>query len=355
MKYIFILVSLFLFAGYVNSQPEYKISAEGFTYGQPTENTVKLTIYLSAANVGSVDEFNGQLRNIMLISKQDKTGAYYLEEYKRIVDNNKEVSGHTIFLLSYTVPKNVTDLVLVLPPIYGSLNIPITKENYEQWAEKVGDNNNNNNSSNNNNKPTSKAAKVVFDINKYIGIGFGVGAANTYLNNSVTSFLFDLSLYPKLFRFGRNNKYTIGASFSYLPTIHVGSTPEKDIFSYFGYNPKTDSIIYHVNDTASLSSYFLGGGMGISSKFGSAVTTLVCNYGYYTTYTSDFEVRNTEMGYYSGDPSYSGNIWKIDLILSYECYTNFKYSFLYGNISSNVGSNSKLIRGHYFTVGIGGF
>lgn len=64
------------------SQSEYKVSAEGFTFGKPVANTVKFTVYLSVSNIGSIEEFNEQIRNLKLISKPDKTGSNILNDYE---------------------------------------------------------------------------------------------------------------------------------------------------------------------------------------------------------------------------------------------------------------------------------
>jgi hypothetical protein len=338
-KYIFLL----LLSSIIFSQSEYKISAEGFTFGKPVGNTVKLTIFLSASNVGSFEEFSGQLRNIKLISKKYSTGNYLLEEYKRIIDNDKNINGYVVFSLSYSVPIDANDISLQLPEIYGSLIIPITYENYTQWAEKG------NNAERNAVKNESKT-NFITKLTRYLGIGFGMGGANTFFKQSLWTFLVDVSAYPKLFSFGKDDRFTIGASFSWTPNSYAGGDPENDLFKYYGYNRSVDTVIHH-KDKATMYSYFIGGGLGISAKYGSTIPALIINYGHYSNSSTNFDVRNKISGYSSsGYNSFSGTSWKIDFLISYQKYSNFKYSFVYGDFKTK-----GIVRGHFFTIGIGGF
>ena len=95
MKKLLPLFIFILFTNILYSQDEYKISTEGFTFGKPVGDNVKLTVYLSATNIGSVEEFSGQLRNIKLTSGKYSTTSYYPEDYKRIIEIIKPTHNRT--------------------------------------------------------------------------------------------------------------------------------------------------------------------------------------------------------------------------------------------------------------------
>ena len=119
----------------INSQTEYKISADGFTFDKPIGNTVKLNIYLSVSNVGSLEQFNGQIRNIKLTTK-DKSRYFTLIDFNKVMDNRENITDFDIFLLSYNIPVDASDITLSLPEIYGGLTIPISSDSYQQIVSK---------------------------------------------------------------------------------------------------------------------------------------------------------------------------------------------------------------------------
>jgi len=202
--YKILLVTFVLFAiQHTTAQPEYKISAEGFTFGKPVGNNVKLTVFLSASNTGSIEEFTGQLRNIKLISRQDNSGSYILDDYKKVLDNDKELNGYNVFSLSYIVPVGATDLTMIMPELYGNLSIPITKENYEQWVAKG-------NNAENSPSVQKKASKSIVPFTKYVGIG--IGFELSVLNNSAqgsksgTFGALSIEILPKILNFGKKSQ-----------------------------------------------------------------------------------------------------------------------------------------------------
>lgn len=271
MKIITILLTFFL-TQVTFSQSEYKISAEGFTFDKPVGSTVKLTVFLSAVNIGSVEEFNGQLRYIRLISKRDASRNYTIQSYTKIVDNDESITGYHVFSLSFLVPTDAADLSIVLPEVYGNLTIPITNETYDRWLVKG------------NSDKAGKSKNIYPTFTKYVG--FGLGFEGGFLSNSSTDAQsvivgsLGLDILPKILKTGKDKQSVL---FADLSLIWGGFLSKGNANGINGlYHP--DTSLYQVKDGDSSAVNFtcVGAGLGYFFNLGS-VNPVVTASAIYTT------------------------------------------------------------------------
>lgn len=344
MKY---LILLFLIPSFVFSQPDYKISAEGFTFGKPAGNTVKLTVFLSAANIGSIEEFTGQLRNIKLISKKYSSASYLLDEYKRIINNNKNINGYAVFSLSYIVPVDANDISLQLPEIYGSLIIPITYENYEQWVQKE-------NTTGNSSDNMQSAKKGIYGKTlDYIGYSLSGGYGINQHVNEIQSINVDLNVQIKVFKFGKNNKYTLFGQAGYMWRFSLGN--KNDNAKYFGLNnPHYTTEFDFGTDTTRMMAGLVYGGVGFGFRINDINIITAVNYGNLFQELSGTRIKDTVANIEYRNPDFKMDVWKIDIGLLYK-YLYVGYSFIYGDMKKGNPIIDGAYRIHNFKIGIGGF
>lgn len=329
------------------SQSEYKVSAEGFTFGKPVGNTVKLTVFLSASNIGSIEEFNGQIRNIKLTSKQDNSGSYILDEYKKIIDNDKDINGYSVFSLSYIVPVDASDLTLVLPAIYGSLNIPISKDDYKKWIAKGNDAE----SSPENN---SKARKSTVDkVIKYVGGAFTIGYGINQKNNSFGSIPFEIAIWPKILKFGKNDKHIIFGNIGIQ--WNLPATSKRNLGAYYGLDDPRYIVNYDQGrDTTDMIGTMFFGGIGYGIKLGKINGITSINYGLFSQTLKATSIRDSISGLNYSNPSVSNGAWKIDLGIEINHFY-IGYSLIYFEIKNGDAITSGVYRNHLFRIGVGGF
>ena len=339
MKKVLLLFVLILFTNILYSQNEYKISTEGFTFGKPVGDNVKLTVYLSATNIGSVEEFSGQLRNIKLTSGKYNTESYYPEDYKRIIDNDKEISGYTVFLLSYTVPVNASDLALVLPDNYGKLNISITKDDYKRWYAKSE-------------QSKSSKTKSIYPsfFSKYVGAGWGfdIGVLDNSTRKSKTSGVLSLSveLLPKLFKFGKEKQSVlfgiIGFNLGVMLEPNVNNLKKM-------YSPDTNS--YKLQDGDSTSFYYTSYGVGLGYYFDIGNVNPVISASLVNTTMIPFDLyeNNREM------QSYSAWGLKVEAGLQFINNVMLSYVFRYFKIDGESEYLNKYHKMHLIRISMWGW
>lgn len=344
MKY-FILILLITISIY--SQSEYKVSAEGFTFDKPNGNIVKLTIYMSASNIGSIEEFSGQLRNIKLISKKYNTLNYALEEYKRIINNDKSNNSYSLFSLSYNVPIDANDISLQLPAIYGNLLIPITNENYVQWIAKS----NSSEDSPNSRQPVAKNAygKAL----DYIGYTLSGGYGLYKKFNEIQAITIDVNIQLKIFKFGKNKNSTIFAQGGYMWRFILGGRSEYS--KYFDLNNINYLTEYDYGvDTTHFNTGLVYGGIGFGYKFKEINMITAMNYGSFFQNLTATRIKDTLKNNEYKNPDFKMDVWKFDIGFLYK-YLYLGYSFIYGDMKKGNPIIDGVYRIHNFKIGIGGF
>lgn len=347
MKNLTFVLIVFFITIQCYSQHEYKLSAEGFTFGKPVGSTVKLTIYLSASNIGSIEEFGGQLRNIKLISKKYNSVNYQLEEYKRIIDNDKSANGYTIVSLSYIVPVDANDISLVLPEIYGSLNIPVTLENYEQWIAKG----NNTGDSPKNRQSVQK--NIYGKALDYIGYTLSGGYGLVKKNNEVQGITIDANLQLKLFKFGKSKKSTVFLQGGYMWRFILGGKSEYSKFFNLNNTNLITEYDYGV-DTTRFNAGLVYGGIGYSYRINEISIITAVNYGNLFQNLTATRVKDTIENVEYKNLDFKMDVWKLDIGFLYK-YLFIGYSFIYGDMKKNNPIIDGVYRIHNFKIGIGGF
>ena len=341
------ILLLLLLSSLIHSQSEYKVSAEGFTFGKPVGNNVKLTVFISVSNIGSIEEFNGQIRNIKLKSRQDNSGSYILDDYKKIIDNDKELNGYSVFSLSYIVPVDASDLILVLPNIYGSLNIPISKDDYKNWVAKGY--NIKGSTENNNKAKKSTIDKVV----EYVGGAFTIGYGINQKNNSFGSIPFELAIWPKIFKIGNNNKHTIFGNVGIQWNLPI--TSKSSLGAYYGIDDPRFVVKYDQDrDTTDMIGTMFFGGLGYAINLGKVNGITSISYGIFGQTLKATSIRDSISGISYSNPSVSNGAWKIDLGMEINHFY-FGYSLIYFEIKNGDAITSGVYRNHLFRIGIGGF
>ncbi len=343
-KILFLICALFNIHSFF-AQSEYKVSAEGFTFGKPVGNTVKLTVFLSASNIGSIEEFNGQIRNIKLTSRQDNTGSYILDDYKKIIDNDKEINGYSVFSLSYIVPVDASDLTLILPAIYGSLNIPISKDDYKKWIAKGNDAES---------SDQSKGKKgIVNKTIEYVGIALTIGYGINQKNNSFGSIPIELAIWPKILKFGKNDKHIIFGNVGYYGNLPV--TSKSNLGAYYGLDDPRYIVKYDQGrDTTDMVGSMLFGGIGYAINLGKINSITSVNYGIFSQTLKATSIRDTLSGLNYSNPSVSNGAWKIDVGIEINHFY-VGYSFIYFEIKKGDAITTGVYRNHLFKIGVGGF
>lgn len=344
-KKIFFLTLLIFAAQIVVAQTEYKVSAEGFTFGKPVGNTVKLTVFLSVSNIGSVEEFNGQIRNIKLTSKQDNSGSYILDDFKKIIDNDKESTGYSVFSLSYIVPVDASDLTLILPEIYGSLNIPITKDDYKKWIAKGND------AEDNANKNTSKA--TLFNQFRY-GLSINSGLI-TSANDNLTSIGLAFHLgYRKFLNSSRT--FSMMVWFEADGRFYPGASKLSNLEDFFGIDRNQFDLEDPSKENSSkLSATYLGIGIGFSKKFGRISPLFMVSIGEIISSCSLPSYKDKINGLIikpNSEYTTSFDILKFDIGADINDLFSVKYSFLTCNLLNPFLHTKEKYQFHALNIGV---
>lgn len=346
--YNILLVTLVLFAiQHTTAQPEYKISAEGFTFGKPVGNNVKLTVFLSASNTGSIEEFTGQLRNIKLISRQDNSGSYILDDYKKVLDNDKELNGYNVFSLSYIVPVGATDLTMILPELYGNLSIPITKENYEQWVAKGSEENANS---------KSKKADNAWTLFNNFRYGADVGLGYLLSQNGSANMIgvgLDLRFgYRRLLNSKQNIAIIVQGCYSGL--FFPGATKLLNFEKLYGIDRNRYQSI-NFDGESKLSQSFFGAGIGFEFKVRKISPQIMFWYGsvmHSFRYPDYLDSLNNTIIKSNIEVSSGFNSWKIEIGANISNMVSIRYSFLSFKFSTNAEFLNQRFQSHNLSVGL---
>ncbi|MBX7047336.1 MAG: hypothetical protein K1X86_16015 [Ignavibacteria bacterium] len=327
MKFILPILLFFLFLKSGFSQTEYKISTEGFTFEKPVGNTVILKIYLSVANIGALEEFPGEVKKIKLKSSNynfDKD--IFFVDYKKIIGNGENLTNFSVYVLSFLVPLDASNIKIVFPERYGGLAIDVTKKNYNEWAVS---------NSPENTSRREKSKTLLPSFTREVGVGFSIegGIINNSTSGSQSLSTGNLSfeLLPRFHEFGKENRSQLFAAINFsfsVGGITKGNAAKLNDF----YKPDTSKykiVDKEKSDSSNIGFYSAGIGVGALFYFGKINPVVTISYIYTSIIPYKLLVKNISNNTYSDMASSNGSGLKIDAGFQFFNSLLIGYTFRY--------------------------